>query len=136
MEWIVWITWWIIYSVSDIQDYFEDILKRHETVTDNPSIRTYLNKIKDIITFDRKLSRNLPPETMKLLESIKCKITIDENGENVPHLEYYFILKNKIFNQNVLYSYKRFNSEFDILKYGLLINFLNHLRLKIKWTSL
>ena len=136
MEWIVWITWWIIYSVSDIQDYFEDILKRHETVTDNPSIRTYLNKIKDIITFDRKLSRNLPPETMKLLESIKCKITIDENGENVPHLEYYFILKNKIFNQNVLYSYKRFNSEFDILKYGLLINFLNHLRMKIKWTSL
>ena len=136
MEWIVWITWWIIYSVSDIQDYFEDILKRHETVTDNPSIRTYLNKIKDIITFDRKLSRNLPPETMKLLESIKCKITIDENGENVPHLEYYFILKNKIFNQNGLYSYKRFNSEFHILKYGLLINFLNHLRLKIKWTSL
>ena len=124
MEWIVWITWWIIYSVSDIQDYFEDILKRHETVTDNPSIRTYLNKIKDIITFDRKLSRNLPPETMKLLESIKCKITIDENGENVPHLEYYFILKNKIFNQNVLYCH--------ILKYGLLINFLNHLRLKIK----
>ena len=136
MEWIVWITWWIIYSVSDIQDYFEDILKRHETVTDNPSVRTYLNKIKEIITFDRKLSRNLPLETMKLLGSIKSEITIDENGENVPHLEYYFILKNKIFNQNVLYSYKRFNSEFDILKYGLLINFLNHLRLKIKWTSL
>ena len=124
MEWIVWITWWIIYSVSDIQDYFEDILKRHETVTDNPSVRTYLNKIKEIITFDRKLSRNLPLETMKLLGSIKSEITIDENGENVPHLEYYFILKNKIFNQNVLYCH--------ILKYGLLINFLNHLRLKIK----
>ena len=27
------------------------------------------------------------PETMKLLESNKCKITKDENGENVPHLE-------------------------------------------------
>ena len=87
MEWIVWITWWIIYSVSDIQDYFEDILKRHETVTDNPSIRTYLNKIKDIITFDRKWSRNLPPETMKLLESIKIKINKDKNGENVCHLQ-------------------------------------------------
>ena len=27
------------------------------------------------------------PETMKLLGSIKSKITKDENGENVPHLE-------------------------------------------------
>ena len=29
----------------------------------------------------------LTPETMKLLESTKSKITKDENGENVPHLE-------------------------------------------------
>ena len=29
------------YSVSDIQDYFEDIIKKHEEVTDNPSIRIY-----------------------------------------------------------------------------------------------
>ena len=27
------------------------------------------------------------PETMKLLGSINSKITKDENGENVPHLE-------------------------------------------------
>ena len=27
------------------------------------------------------------PETMKLLERNKSKITKDENGENVPHLE-------------------------------------------------
>ena len=27
------------YSVSDIEDYFEYILKRHETITNNPSIR-------------------------------------------------------------------------------------------------
>ena len=26
-------------SVSDVQDYFEYILRKHETVTDNPSIR-------------------------------------------------------------------------------------------------
>ena len=31
------------------------------------------------------------PETMKLLGSTKIKITIDENGENMPHLE-----KNKV----------------------------------------
>ena len=29
----------------------------------------------------------LSPETMKLLGSTKIKITNDENGENVPHLE-------------------------------------------------
>ena len=27
------------YSVSDIQDYFEYIIKKHETVTDNPPIK-------------------------------------------------------------------------------------------------
>ena len=32
------------FSVSDIQDYFK-CLKKHETVTDNPSIVIYVNKI-------------------------------------------------------------------------------------------
>ena len=38
------------YSASDIQDCFEYINKSH-TVTDNPSIVIYLNKIKNRITF-------------------------------------------------------------------------------------
>ena len=33
------------YSVSDTQDYFEYIIKKHETVTDNPPWRIYINKI-------------------------------------------------------------------------------------------
>ena len=38
------------YSVSDIQDYFEYIFKKkHERVTDNPSIMIYLNKIENRI---------------------------------------------------------------------------------------
>ena len=37
------------YSVSDIQDYFEYILKSHGTVTDNPSIRIYVNKTENRI---------------------------------------------------------------------------------------
>ena len=78
------------YSVSDIQDYFKYILKKHETVTDNPSIRIYVNKIENRITFKIKTGyylELLTPETMKLLGSTKSKITKDENGENVPHLE-------------------------------------------------
>ena len=36
------------YSVSDIQNYFEFIIKKHETITDEDSpIRVYANKIKN-----------------------------------------------------------------------------------------
>ena len=37
------------YSISDIQDYFEFIIKKHETLTKNPPIQIYLNKIKNRI---------------------------------------------------------------------------------------
>ena len=78
------------YSVSDIQDNFKYIIKKHETVTDNPSIRIYVNKIENRITFKIKAGyylELLTPEIMKLLGSTKSQITKDENGENVPHLE-------------------------------------------------
>ena len=78
------------YSVSDIQDYFEYILKKHSESVDNPSIRIYVNKIQNRITFKIKNGdylELLTPETMKLLGSTVSKITKDKNGENVPHLE-------------------------------------------------
>ena len=56
----------------------------------NPSIRIYVNKIENRIKFKIKTGyylELLTPETMKLLESTKSKITKDENSENVPHLE-------------------------------------------------
>ena len=34
------------YSISDIQDYFKFNIKKHETLTENPSIQIYANKIK------------------------------------------------------------------------------------------
>ena len=34
------------YSVSDIPDYFEYIIKKHETIVDNPNVQIYVNKIK------------------------------------------------------------------------------------------
>ena len=78
------------YSVSDIQDYFEYILKKLETATDNPSIRINVNKIENRITFKIKTEYYLDlltPGTLKILGSTKSKITKDENGENVPKLE-------------------------------------------------
>ena len=39
------------YSSADIQDYFEFIIKKHEVLTENPSIQIYPNKIKNRIVF-------------------------------------------------------------------------------------
>ena len=39
------------YSVSDIQDYFKYILKKHGKNTNKPSIQMYVNKIENRITF-------------------------------------------------------------------------------------
>ena len=78
------------YSISDIQDYFEYILKKHSESVDNPSIRMYINKIENRITFKIKSGyyiELLTPETMKLLGSTESKITKDKNVENFPHLE-------------------------------------------------
>ena len=78
------------YSIADIQDYFEFIIKKHETLTDNPSIKIYSNKIKNRIVFFKKNGYKLElltPETMKLLGSTKKVVDRDENRENVPKLE-------------------------------------------------
>ena len=42
------------YSISDIQDYFKYTLKKHNENVDNPSIRMYVNKIENRITFKIK----------------------------------------------------------------------------------
>ena len=68
------------YSVSDIQDYFKYILKKHGENTDKPSIQIYVNKIEIRITFKLKNGYSLKlltKETMKLLGSTKNKISKD-----------------------------------------------------------
>ena len=42
------------YSVSDIQYYFDYIIKKYETVADNAPIRIYVNKIEKEITMKIK----------------------------------------------------------------------------------
>ena len=75
--------------MSDIQDYFEYILKKHVEDIDEPSVQIYGNKIENRITFkikNRYSLELLTPQTMKLLGSTENKITNDKNGENVPKL--------------------------------------------------
>ena len=76
--------------MSHIQYYFEYILKKHNENVDDSSIKIYVNKIENRITFKIKTRHYLEvltPEIMKLLGSTENKITKDKNGKNVPYLE-------------------------------------------------
>ena len=79
-----------LYSVSDIQDYFEFNLEKHGENIDEPSVQIYVNKIDNRVAFKIKNGYSfelLTPETMEPLGSTENKITKDKNGENVRHLE-------------------------------------------------
>ena len=79
-----------MYSVSDIQDYLENILKKHGESVDKPSVQICVNKIENRVSFKIKNGYSLElltHETMKLLGRAKNKMTKDKTGENLPHLE-------------------------------------------------
>ena len=78
------------YSISDIQDYIEYILEKHEEDIDKLSVQIYVDKIESRVTFKIKNGYNLElltSETMKLLGSTQNKITKDKSGENVSILK-------------------------------------------------
>ena len=66
------------YSVSDFQDFFEYIFKKHVQDINKPSLQIYLNKIENTVTFKVKNGHSLElliSETMKLLGSTENNIT-------------------------------------------------------------
>ena len=58
------------YSIEDIQDYFEFTVKKHETLTENPPIEIYPNKIKNRIVFKTK-------------NRVQISIIISRNNETI-----------------------------------------------------
>ena len=71
------------YSISDIQDYFEYIVKKHETIADNPPVQIYVKKIKNRFVFKIKAGYKLELlslETMKLLGSTRKHVDQDKGG--------------------------------------------------------
>ena len=65
------------YSIADIQNYFEFIIKEQETLTENPPVQIYSNKIKNRIVFKIKtgyIFELLTPETMKLFGSANKEV--------------------------------------------------------------
>ena len=78
------------YNISEIQDYIQYIIKKHETIGENAPILIYANTINNRIVFKTKSGYKLEllsKETMKLLGSTKDTIDADKNSENVPKLE-------------------------------------------------
>ena len=65
------------------------MIKKHETLAENPPIQIYSNKIKSRIVFKIKTGYKLEllsPETMKLLRSAKKDVDKDKDGEDVTKL--------------------------------------------------
>ena len=78
------------YSVQQIQDYFEFIIKKHETITDeNFSIRIYVNKIKNRIVFKIKTGYKLELLRNETVEFLRGGPIIDKdnNSSNLPKSE-------------------------------------------------
>ena len=77
------------YSIDDIQDYFEFIIKKHETLAEKPPVQIYLHKIKNRIVFKIKTGYKLElltPGTIRLLGSAKKDVHKDKSGEIGPKL--------------------------------------------------
>ena len=128
------------YSISDIQDYFEFIIKKHETLTENPPIQIYPNKIKNRIVFKVKTGYKLEllsPETIKLLGSAEIDADKDKDGEDVPKPESVAVvlvhcnLVNNSYQQEskVLFTFVRNN------QFGQLITISPHVLTMLKNTN-
>ena len=78
------------YSIAALQNYFEHIIKNHETIADVSPVLIYVNKINNRIIFKIKSGYKLEllsKETMRLLGSSADTIDGDKNSELVPKLE-------------------------------------------------
>ena len=115
------------YSISDIQDYFEFIIKKHEALTENLPIQIYPNKIKNIIVFKIKTGHKLElltPETMRLLGSTRKDVDSDKNSENVS-VEVVLVHWNLVKN-DYQHTSKALFSFVPNKQFGQLINISSH----------
>ena len=77
-------------SVSNSEDFFEYVIKIHETLADKSPVQIYTIKIQNSVKFKIKCRyylELLTSKTMKLLESSGQKVTEDKNGENVMQIK-------------------------------------------------
>ena len=108
------------YSIEDIQDYFEFIIKKHETLTENPPVQIYPNKIKNRIQIEIIISRND--------ETIREHKKKDKDGEDVPKLESVevVLVHCNLVNKNYEQASKVLFTFVPNKQFGQLVNILPH----------
>ena len=121
------------YNISEIQDYIEYIIKKHQTIGENAPILIYANTINNRIAFKIKSGYKLEflsKETMKLLGSTKDITDANKSSENVPKLQnvevvlVYCNLVNNAYQQHsrVLFTFvptKQYGQLISISPYSL-----------------
>ena len=68
--------------MSDIQDYIKYIINKHKTLSTNPPIHIYINRINNRLVLKIEHEYKLEYQTLGTL-----KLGKTNNGENVPSLE-------------------------------------------------
>ena len=132
MKWRIWITWWIRFYIRYLRLFWIYVKKHGEKIV-NPSIRIYINKIKNRITFKIKAGYYLE------LESTKSEITKSENGENPFNLEIteVVLIPCNIFNNNyqrssrVLYTFVSNKSFYQLLSIYIIFYILKNFWFRI-----
>ena len=118
------------YSASDIQDYFEYIIKKHETIADNHPVKIYVNKTKNRIVFKTKtgkkdIDKNKDGEIVPRLETVEVVLVhcnlVNNNYQQAPKVLFTFV-RNKQFSQLITFTphslimLKATNAEFSFIE--------------------
>ena len=129
-----------VYSVSDIQYYFEYIIKKRQIIADNPPVQIYVNKTKNRIAFKIKTGHKLElltEETMQLLGSSKKVIKNNKDGEIVPRLEAaeIVLVHCNLVNNSYQQASKLLFTFLPNKQFGQLITITPHSRTMLKTTN-
>ena len=125
------------YSIAALQNYFEYIIKKHETIADVSPVLIYVNEINNRIVFKIKSAYKLElllKETMKLLGSTSNSIDKDKNSELVPKLESVdlVLVHCNLVNNSYQQDSKVLFTFVSNKKYGQLITVSPHLLIMFK----
>ena len=118
-------------SIADIQDCLEFINKKHKTLTENPPVQIFPNKIRNRIVFKVKTGYKLElssSEMMKLSGSTEKDVDQDKDREDVPKLESVkvVLVHCNLVNNNYQQASKVLFTFVPNKQFGQLINILPH----------
>ena len=125
------------YSIAALQDYFEYIIKEHETIANLSPVLIYANEINNRIIFKIKSGYKLEllsKETMKLLGSTTNSIDKDKDGDLVPRLEsvHLVLVHCNLINNSYQQASKVLFTFVPNKKYGQLITVSPHSLIMLK----